>query len=371
MHTDIPTLPELQNLMAMRAEPSVSIYLQTTPETQHIGAARTELGKSLKKAIAQLEAADTPKRSIWPIEELIHDLLDDDAFWAHQGNSLAIFVSPDSLRSFRLPNHLTPTVQVSDRFHVKPLLRAVSVNQHAFVLALEENDVRLIEVFADMPAQEIKVPQLPRDAASAVGTSNVNSRNYSGRLGGGEGQKVLLRSYCRQIDAALRPVLTGRTEPLILAGSDPLLSIYRSVNSYDALARAAITGSPARMTPAALSDAARPILDALHGDEVAALHALYATREAEGRASTQIARAARTATHGAVEILMIDIDTVVPGTVDAAGEITFAEGESAASYGVIDEIAARVLAAGGRVVALHRDDIPQGESLAVILRYAV
>jgi len=68
---------------------------------------------------------------------------------------------------------------------------------------------------------------------------------------------------------------------------------------------------------------------------------------------------------------MLDIDTVVPGTVDDAGEITFAKAECAASYGIIDEIAARALASGAKVVALRRDEIPQGEALAIILRYAV
>jgi hypothetical protein len=371
MHTDIPTRPELENLIATRSPAAVSIYLETTPLTQDIGLARTALGNLLKEAVAQLEAIDTPKRTIWPIEEQIADLLDDDSFWAHQSNALAIFVTPENLRSHRLPNRLKSMVQVSDRFHVKPLWRALSVNQHAFVLALQENEVRLVEVFADLPAEEVRVPDLPRDGASAAGVANVNSRSFSGRIGGAEGQKVLLRAYARQVDAALRPVLAGRHEPLILAGVDPLLPIYRSINSYDGLAAAAITGSATRMSAADLAAAARPILDALQAEEVARLNALYATREAEGRASTQIARAARAATFGAVDTLMVDIDTVVPGTVDEAGEISFAAAESAASYGVIDEIAARVVGAGGRVVALRRDEIPQNEALAVILRYAI
>ncbi len=371
MHTDIPTAPELQNLMAVRAEPAISIYLQTTPETQKIGAARTELRKLLKDAVEQLEAIDTPKRSIWPVEEHVADLLDDDDFWAHQANSLALFVTPENLRSYRLPNHLTQMVQVSDRFHVKPILRAITVNQHAFVLALEENAVRLIEIFADMPPVEIRVPNMPTDAASAAGTATVNSRNYSGRLGGGEGQKVLLRGYCRQIDAALRPVLAGRHEPLILAAVDEMQAMYRSVNTYAGLADEALIGAPSAKSLDTLAEEARPVLDGLHAREVERLHALYSARENEGRASTQIARAARAATYGAVDTLMLDIDTVVAGTVDEAGEITFADEESAASYGVIDEIAARVLQNGGRVLALRRDDIPQGEALAVILRYAV
>ena len=35
-----------------------------------------------------------------------------------------MFATPDALRTFRLPNRLTTVVEVSDRYHLKPLLRA-------------------------------------------------------------------------------------------------------------------------------------------------------------------------------------------------------------------------------------------------------
>ncbi|MCC5954524.1 MAG: hypothetical protein JJU07_00380 [Natronohydrobacter sp.] len=372
LYVDIPTQSEISQIIATRGEALVSIYLTTTPETQHIDAARTRLKQLAGQAVAQLEEVGVAKRTIWPIEEQLHDLMDDDEFWRVQANALAIFVTPDSLRSYRLPNHLTETVQVSDRFHVKPLLRAVSMPQHAFVLALAENELRVIEVLGDQPAQELRVQGLPKDAASIAGTANVNSRSYSGRLGSGEGQKHHLRQYCRAIDAALRGLLSGRHEPLILAATDPLLSMYRSINSYPHLADSAITTSPVRIPAHELGSQARAILDEINAASVAAFGELYAARENEGRATTQVARAARAATFGAVDTLLVDMDSVVPGLVDeTTGEITFDENDSAVSYGVIDEIAGRVIANGGKVIAVRRADIPQEAELAAVLRYAL
>lgn len=372
LYVDIPTQPEIGRLVSERGAALVSLYLKTTPETQHIDAARTRLKQLATDAVAQLEEAGVPKRTIWPIEEQLHDLMDDDDFWRVQANSLAIFVTPDSLRSYRLPNHLSETVQVSDRFHIKPLLRAVSMPQHAFVLALAENEVRVVEVLGDQPAQEIRVPNMPKDAASVAGTANVNSRSYSGRQGGGEGQKHHLRQYCRAIDAALRGLLAGRHEPLILAATDPLLSMYRTINSYPHLAAEAITTSPVRVPAHDLGTHAREVLDGINAASVAAFGDLYAERENEGRATTQVARAARAATFGAVDTLLVDMDSIVPGVVDdTTGEITFDKDESAVTYGVIDEIAGRVIAHGGRVIAVRRADIPQEAELAAVLRYAL
>jgi len=372
LHLDIPTDAKLRKLAAERGDACVSIYVPTTPDTQSIGQARIELGNLLKQAIEQLEVVGTPKRTMWPVEEQVADLLEDEDFWAHQAHSLALFVTPERLRSFRLPNKLKPLVQVSDRFHLKPLFRAVSVEQHAFVLALAENEIRLIEVFADAPPQEVRVPDMPKDAASAAGTSNINSRSYSRRLGGSEGQNVLLRSFCRKVDEALRPVLSGRSEALILAAADPLHAMFRNLSSYEPLAADGIRTSPVRMSPAELAAAARPVLDGLHAARLTDLRDLFAAREGEGRATTQMDLAARAATQGAVETLMVDIDVVVPGSVDeTTGAVTLEKSESAASYGVIDEIAARVLATGGDIVAVRKEDIPGGAALAAILRYAV
>ncbi|PJF10033.1 hypothetical protein [Pseudorhodobacter sp. MZDSW-24AT] len=371
LHVDIPTKTQIDTLIAARGDALVSFYVPTTPETQHIGQARTILGNLLKEAEAQLEAAATPKRAIWPISEQVNDLLDDDAFWSKQANSLAVFVSPDRLRAFRVPNRLSEGVHVGDRYFTKPLLRAVSGLNHAFVLALAENDVRLIEVFADLPPQERRVADLPKDAASANGTANVNSRSYSGRIGGAEGQNVLLRAYCRKIDEALRPVLAGRDEPLILAATEPLLSMFRSVTTQDTLVEDAIRTSPANMTAAQLDSAARPILDAEQAKALADLQDRFAALAGEGRALTDVEEVAKAATFGAVDTLFVDIDHVVPGTVDeTTGAVTFAKEASAKTHGVIDEIAARVITTGGTVLAVRQDEVPGKGAVAALLRYA-
>ena len=62
---------------------------------------------------------------------------------------------------------------------------------------------------------------------------------------------------------------------------------------------------------------------------------------------------------------------MVAGTVGDDGSVTFAKGESAGTYGVVDEIAGRALAAGAQVLGVRRDDIPGKASLAAVLRYAV
>jgi hypothetical protein len=96
---------------------------------------------------------------------------------------------------------------------------------------------------------------------------------------------------------------------------------------------------------------------------------VFEERSGQGRTATDLTDVARAATYGAVEILFADIDEVVPGTIDPSGVVTLAAHASASTYGVVDEIAARVMSAGGRVMAVRRQDIPGGGGLAATLRY--
>jgi stalled ribosome rescue protein Dom34 len=113
-----------------------------------------------------------------------------------------------------------------------------------------------------------------------------------------------------------------------------------------------------------------PALDTAYNAQIGQDKELFEKRTGQGRAATDLTDVARAATYGAVELLFVDIDEVIPGTIDESGVVTLADTASARTYGVVDEIATRVLASGGRVIAIRRADIPGGGGVAAILRYA-
>ena len=263
-------------------------------------------------------------------------------------------------------------VQVSDRLHLKPLFRAVTFPHSAFILALSENAVRLLEMHNDAPPQPVSLSDLPNDAASAAGKSTINDRSHAGRLVGNEGQNVRLEQYARKIDTAQRTILAGRETPLILAATGRLASIFPQINSYANLLTETITDSPDRMTEQELGALARPILDKHYAQQLSELRDLFQQRKQQRRTTTDMADAAKASTYGAIDTLMVDIDTVVPGFVDdETGAITLVPDDDAQAYGVVDEITARALANGAKILGVRKEDLPEGEHLAAILRYAM
>ncbi len=370
LHVDLPTQSEIDLLAAHRASPALSIYIPTTPLTQQAQADRIALKNALRDGIAQLAASEISKRMIAPIEEEISEIIEDDLFWDTQANGLAIFAGPTFLRTFRLPTRLEPSVQVSDRFHLKPLLRSVTFPQNAFVLAISIGGVRLVEVSADLPAHEVNVPDLPNNFSDALGRRSHLEQGTMGKTGN-MSENALLNRYARVVDTALRGILTGHERPLIIAASEPLASIYRTISSYPHTADMVIGGNAERTPDHELAASAREILDALNSERLSTLSALYVKRESQGRATGDIAQAARAATFGAIDTLIVDMNDTVPGRVDEeSGVVTFADHAGADSYGVIDEIVSRAMKSGATIVSARREDIPGGGSLAAIQRFA-
>lgn len=371
LHIDLPTRAEIEKLSEHRQTPTVSIYLPTTPISRETQGDRIELKNLLRAAVEQMQAGGIDKRSIWPIEAAVGEIVEDEAFWAEQANSLAVFASPDRTLTFRLPNKLKAMVEVSDRAHLKPLLRAVTFPHNAYILAISVGHCRLIELTADLPPHVVRVPDLPKDFNAALGKRSHLETKTMGRSEA-MSESALFTRYARVVDQALRPFLAGHERPLIVAAADPLASIYRSVSTYPHTAARAIPGSADHTPDHELAAEARRILDGIYAEEIGALAGLYQTRENQGRATTDIAQAARAATFGAVDTLIFDMDEVVYGTVaEEDGAVSFADGPCAGTYGVVDEIAARALKSGAKLLAARKADIPGGGSLAAILRYPV
>ncbi len=134
-YVDIPTTADLKSLISRRDDICMSLYLRTSPVTQETAGDRIELKNLAKQGIHQLEEAGRDKRRVAALAEQLDDLIDDDEFWRFQARSLAVLATPDNIRTFRLPNALEPAVEVSDRFFVKPLLRAVTFPHTCYVLA--------------------------------------------------------------------------------------------------------------------------------------------------------------------------------------------------------------------------------------------
>jgi hypothetical protein len=390
LHIDIPTLAEFKALAQIKGETCVSLYLPTSPLVDNIRANRVAFRDLAREALAQLREAGADKRKIAVFEErfdhlagLEHDVQDEDkirklqrakpdpsdTFWHYQANGLAVLSTSGLMRMFRLPTPPKPLAEVADRFHLTPLIRAMTSPHDIFVLALAEESVRLIRAFANFPPVRLQIPDLPRNAEEATRRPSFHVRAPRRRLQNLEGEKVLLHKYVRKVEQAVHGVLAGLSTPLVLAAEEPLASMFRSLNTYPRLADEMIEGNPDLTTDAELEDAAIPILDRLYSRELKAVITRYDELKPR-RATTDVSYAAHAATAGAIDQLLVDLDAVVPGLVsDIDGSVIYSASDDAETYSVVDEVARRALYTGARVLGAKREELPDRAPLAAILRY--
>lgn len=365
-HLDIPSESELRLLAAISAPAGVSIYLPTTPISKDAAADAIALRNLVAEAMTELrQRPELPRGDDEYIEEQLLDLVDDEDFWAHQSHGLGVITTADGQWTFRLPHRPTAQVHVDDKAHLLQLISATAA-QHAHVLCLSEGAVRLIDVAGDLPPKEVRVADMPTDAASAVGKSSINDRSPSGRLVGSEGKRVRIRQYARAVDDALMPLLRGDERPLVLIAPQPINSIFRQVCSAPTLLSEGVEASPDKWSLTEIADAVKPVLAGHLAESDGALANLVSERRGQRRATTDLSDIARAATISAVATLIVDRDYDERGTVGDDGALALDPNGPV----LAEELARRVVAHGGRVLALPVDRLPGGAPITAVLRYA-
>ncbi|MBC7724974.1 MAG: hypothetical protein H7146_09555 [Burkholderiaceae bacterium] len=373
----LPTRSDLQELSGSRHPASVSIYLATSP----LPAARDESRIALKTMVADVARTLHPQRSSDDVPELLHRLEtlgDEGDLWGDSSRGIAVFASPGTLRVFRLVGDIRSQATVGDRFDIGTLLRAVAFDHSAHILALTEGSVHLYSLTNNDRLRELDLPDLPADLATTLEHLTTADQSAPPRALGANGDKTEQRRYCRIVhDAVLARIAQDPAGevPLILAASVDLEPAFRAVNRHRGLAEQGVHANPESLTPAQLADRARAILHELHVAELTAWCERFELERSRDLATSDLGHVARAATAAAVGDLLFDMDSVLQGSIDDDGVLSLtdvsADGAAdVASYRVVDEIAARVLRAGGTVRAARTDDLPEGSPVAAILRYA-
>ncbi|MGZ5369527.1 MAG: baeRF11 domain-containing protein [Aeromicrobium sp.] len=369
-NTDQLTFADVRKLAQVLEPGCVSIYIPSTPGPIDSDVARLEVKNRFRDAVHQLQAAGAGRELINEIAARVDALLDDDDFWRNKSNSLAVFVSPAFMFTYRLPGTLDGLTQVSDRLYLKPLMDAFTFGRAAFVLALSKHSVRLIAVRPDQPAARVQVAGMPKDIESEIPLDLTNDRSTLGRRIS-EDPKVRLREFAQAVDRKVQEATGGSDWPLIIAAAEPLASIYRSISTSRHLAPGTISGSSDERSIEELASSARLCLDELHADELTAVKTEFEERPNEDLASTKLDEIGVAAVYRAIGTLFVDVGAHVPGDLDEEnGEMTLDTEDDASNHCVVDEILRRAILSDAKILALGAGDVPGGGPVAALFRFA-
>lgn len=319
----------------------------------------------------------------------VQQLVADHDFWQHQNAGLALFVAPAVFRLHSLPLPFEELVVVNQRFHIKPLLPLLRGDGQFYVLALSQNQVRLLAC-TRYSVTEVDLPNVPKNRDEALKDDvaerqlqyHTRTQSFAGPEGGeraamfhGHGvgsddAKERIVEYFRQIDHGLSEVLEHKKAPLVLAGVEYLLPLYREVATYAQVVEAGITGNPEGLRAEELQERAWSIVEPLFRQDLEDAAANYRRYAGTGLAVHDLKEVVLAAYHGRVEVLFVACNVQQWGTFDPETQDIHVASEAAPEHeDLLDCAALHTFLNSGTVYAVPADQIPDETPLAAVLRY--
>jgi hypothetical protein len=309
----------------------------------------------------------------------VRELGDDTGFWQHQADSLAVYVAPGLMRSFRVPLELDENVAVGPRFRLRPLLPLLAGDGHYLVLAVSQNEVRLY-AGTRFTIAELEPGPIPTSMADALShedpeaqlqfRSGGESGMFHGHGEGAEVDKKRLERYLRTVAHGLvERIGSGRRTPLVLASVGYYVPIFAGVSDYPALAERAVEGNPENRSAQDLHAAAweivAPAFEAARREAVEALQ----RAEGTGQTSTDVASVVQAAHEGRVNTLFLAGDSPAWGRLDGGSPATVEVHDTyqAGDDDLLDRAASETLLAGGTVYT--GDSVPSEDGSLAAARF--
>ena len=383
----------IEELITDTNGPRLSFFIPTHRAGEDIQQAAIRLKNLTNQAEDELRAKGVNATRVKRLLQPLRDLLPQHGFWEHQSDGLAIFRSPDIFRLYQVPLDLEEQLAVGAHFVIKPLIPLLTGDGRFYVLALSQDQVRLL-VGTRHSIGEVILEDVPKSLAEALRWDEPHAQvqwhtstaqrpqamNLRGAIfyghgieSTGEHDDHILRFF-QLVDQGIMDVLGVDRAPMVLAGVDYIQTIYRQANNYQHLVEGGIEGNPETWSNKELHQRAWPLVQPI----------LEADREKAGelcrqllgqndrRASADMQTIALAAHTGGIEVLFLARGQEIMGAIDEETlrvKTALQEGEE--SRDLTDLLAAKTILFGGRVYLLPPEDMPGGGLSAALLRHDV
>lgn len=379
----------LESLMSQKPEPCVSLYMPTHRTGQEVRQDPIRFKNLLRKAEANLRDYRIKDKEVHELLGPAYDLVDDYFFWNHQSDGLALFLSSENFIYYRLPYQFDELCVVAPSFHLKPLLPLLSNNGQYFVLALDLNNLKLYQA-SRFSMSEVKLKGIPESLDEALKydefqkqiqfhteTPRVANRPPGMFHGQGVGtdeslhKKNILR-YFQMVDKGVSRYLSGQLLPLLPAGIDYLISLYKKANSYPNLIEAAVCKDPQSLTMEELQQAAWETIAPTFKQEWFEALEKYRSTLGTGFGSNKIEEIVPAAYDGRVAFLFVDSTRQQWGMFDSADyQVKLNDREAGKRIDLYDFAAVHTILHNGTVYAVEKGDLPEEDlNMAAVFRYS-
>jgi hypothetical protein len=295
---------------------------------------------------------------------------------------LAVFISNGYFKYIKMPVAPIQETLCEKQFYVSPLVPILSCKEYFYLLVITKHRCKLFRADAfgmeyvpveGLPEELDEVKRLSQKDASTVrvGNSTTSGANFHGMGGGNPDEKTNIATYFEFVDDILfKEIFNKENAPLLLAGVEYLIPIYKSVCDYHNVCSDALTGSHEHDDKNELYQKAKEIMEPYFKQPLTRALTLYGNQSATELTSSGPEDIVPGAYYGRISHILVQKGEHIWGTFDEnASELEIHLEETPDSIDLLDEALVRTMMTGGEVFLLDREEMPSESPVAAIFRY--
>ncbi|MFP4344315.1 MAG: hypothetical protein ACLFU8_06465 [Anaerolineales bacterium] len=407
---DLLTRADLQELTEQQEQegPHVSIYIPThrAGPGRETGQDRIELKNRLNEAEEKLVEKGLRLPEAQKMLEPARALLNNTLVWQYMSDGLALFLAKGYQRALRLPLDFEPLLVVDSRFHLTPLLPLLNADARFYILGLSQDNIRVFGG-TNYTVVEISPESLPESLTEALGAEEyqqplfmqMSTRAMGGQMAGDhrgghkrrpiggrdaapkffhgqsyetEEEKKRIRKFFNWLDNELESLISAQVAPLVLAGEERVMHLYREVSNYPYLAKEGVEINIKVAEPEALHREAWPLVAehfTVERRERAVRFKELATN-APDMVSTDVEEIVPSAYFERVDTLYVRRGAHVWGTFDPeSNSMEIYDEPQAGAQDLLDLAALYTYLNSGTVYLVADEEMPASAPVAALFRY--
>ncbi len=375
-----------EQLVSQKQEFCVSIYLPTHRSGVQVNEMQDNLRfkNALQSVGNQLKERGIEQTRIQKILEPGYDLLRNDSFWRYQEQGLAVFMTEEMFKYVKMPDTPQEEILVNSSFLLNPLVNAMTIKEYFYLLTISKKQVKFYRADA-FGMKHIELDELPNGVDDVVHFEEKDDqklfRSESGLSGQGAAfhghgagkpdEKEHIALYLEEVDDTLwDEVLNKENVPLLLAGVEYLLPIYKSVSDYNHIWDEVITGNQEYEDTTALYEKARKVMEPHFRERTKKALDNYGNQSATALTSTVPEEVIPAAHYGRIWHLFLVKGSHIWGTFDEMeNKLEIHESKQDGDECLVDRAVIKTILNGGDVHFLSPEDMPSGAQIAALMRY--
>ena len=370
---------QLRQLANIKGEPCISLVMPTKISGKETRQGSIRLKNLLSKVEQQVDKRNQAANTLAEVRELI----DSEEFWQHQGEGLAIFVTPEQVRTCRLSHSVQEGIMIGSQPYLKPIIPSLANFANFALLALTWDDARLYRTENER-LKTVETEQLPTSFEALITARDpevqlqYTSHQSAGKNaatpmyhGQGEGEGKIhadRRQYLGRVGELISQELYESNLPLVLVATEEVAGHFQALTELKL--DGVIHGSPGDFELTKLHAAAREKLTAKNRFDLSQFGDRLGSAQALGQASTNLQEIVLAAQQGRIDTIVADMDHEVWGLIDLEkNEVTITEADPHSIELVNQAIVSTVQQGGNAQVLVNRSAEIFSHPVAAIYRY--